>query len=51
VNAGGKCVTEERDVMRASQWFPEAWGEIVEEVIGLGRYGTTLTVLTVKGMT
>ena len=33
----------------ASQWFPKSKGELVEEVIGLGRYGKTLTVLTVRG--
>ncbi len=30
----------------ASQWFPKSKGELVEEVVGLGRYGKTLTVLT-----
>jgi hypothetical protein len=45
---GGKVVSEQRGVLAASEWFPEAEGELVEEVIGLGRYGKTLTVLTVK---
>jgi hypothetical protein len=48
VNAGAKVVAEERGVVRASNWFPEASGELAEEVIGLGRYGKTLTVLTVN---
>lgn len=48
LKAGGKIVAEERGVVPASNWFPEASGELVEEVIGLGRYGKTLTVLTGK---
>jgi hypothetical protein len=48
LNAGGKVVAEERGVVPAKRWFPEASGEVAEEVIGLGRYGKTLTVLTVK---
>jgi hypothetical protein len=47
LNAGGKVVAEERGVVPAKEWFPEASGELREEVIGLGRYGKTLTVLTV----
>jgi len=46
LNASGKIVAEERDVVPANQWFPEAEGEVVEEVIGLGRSGRTLTVLS-----
>jgi hypothetical protein len=46
VNAGGNVVTEERGIVPAKQWFPGASGELAEEVIGLGRYGKTLTVLT-----
>ena len=49
LNAGEKVVSEERDVVRAKEWFSEAEGELAEEVIGLGRYGKTLTVLSVKG--
>ena len=49
LNAGGKTVSEERDVLKASEWFPEADGNLVEEVIGLGRYGKTPTVFTVWG--
>ena len=46
-NAGGKVVSEERDVVPADSWFPGAAAcELREEVIGLGRYGKTLTVLT-----
>ena len=46
----GKVVAEERGVVPANQWFPEAAaGELAEEVVGLGRYGKTLTVLSVKG--
>ena len=48
LNAGGKGLSEERGVVSANQWFPKAEGELVEEVIGLGRCGKTLTVLTVK---
>jgi hypothetical protein len=48
LNAGGKVLSEERGMVRADSWFPQAGGELVEEVIGLGRYGKTLTVLTVK---
>jgi Zn-dependent peptidase ImmA (M78 family) len=47
-NAGGKVVSEERAFVRANDWFPRAEGEVAEEVIGLGRYGKTLTVLTVR---
>jgi hypothetical protein len=50
VNAEGKVLSEERGRVLASQWFPGAEGEFVEEVIGLGRYGKTLTVLSVKGV-
>jgi hypothetical protein len=46
LNTGGGVV-EQRDSVRAHTWFPEASGELVEEVIGLGRYGKTLTVLVV----
>jgi hypothetical protein len=46
LSGGGKVVAEERGVVPAKPWFPEASGEVVEEVIGLGRYGKTLTVLT-----
>jgi hypothetical protein len=49
LNAGGKVVSEERTVVKASEWFPKVAGELLEEVIGLGRYGKTLTVLTVSG--
>jgi hypothetical protein len=49
LNAGGKVVAEERGVVQAKRWFPEASGELAEEVIGLGRYGKTLTVLSVSG--
>jgi hypothetical protein len=49
LNAGGKVLSEERGLVRADSWFPQAEGELMEEVIGLGRYGRTLTVLTVKG--
>jgi hypothetical protein len=49
LNSGGMVLSEERDVVRASQWFQKAKGELMEEVIGLGRYGKTLTVLSVKG--
>ncbi len=45
-SAGGKALSEERGVVAASQWFPKSKGELVEEVVGLGRYGKTLTVLT-----
>jgi hypothetical protein len=48
LNAGGKVLSEERGTVRAYSWFPQAGGEFIEEVIGLGRYGKTLTVLTVK---
>jgi hypothetical protein len=48
LNAGGRVLSEERGTVRADLWFPEAPGDLVEEVIGLGRYGKTLTVLTVK---
>jgi hypothetical protein len=47
MNTGGKAVSEERGVVPAKEWFPEAPGELMEEVIGLGRYGKTLMVLTV----
>ncbi|MHC4356227.1 MAG: hypothetical protein ACYS0H_26285 [Planctomycetota bacterium] len=47
LNSGGMVLSEERDVVRASQWFPNAPGDLVEEVVGLGRYGKTLTVLSV----
>jgi hypothetical protein len=49
LNADKKALSEERGVVRADSWFPPAGGELVEEVIGLGRYGKTLTVLTVRG--
>jgi hypothetical protein len=49
LNASGKSLSEERGMVRADWWFPQAPGELVEEVIGLGRYGKTLTVLTVRG--
>jgi hypothetical protein len=48
LNASGTVVSEERGVAKASEWFPKAEGALIEEVIGLGRYGKTLTVLTVK---
>jgi hypothetical protein len=48
LNAGGKVVSEERDIVKASEWFPKADGELAEEVIGLGRYGKTFTVLSMK---
>jgi hypothetical protein len=48
-NAGGKVLAEERGVVRADDWFSKAKGEFAEEVIGLGRYGKTLTVLKVSG--
>ena len=48
LDAGGKFVAEERGVVPAKRWFPEASGELDEEVIGLGRYGKTLTVLAMK---
>ncbi len=48
LNAGGKVVAEERGVVPANRWFPEASDELAEEVIGLGRYGKTLTVLSPK---
>jgi hypothetical protein len=47
-NAGEKVLAEERDAVPANRWFPEASDELAEEVIGLGRYGKTLTVLTVR---
>jgi hypothetical protein len=47
LNASGKVVAEERGAVQATEWFPEAGRELVEEVIELGRYGKTLTVLTV----
>ena len=49
LNASGKVVAEERGVVPASAWFRQASGELTEEVIGLGRYGKTLTVLSVRG--
>lgn len=49
LNAGGKVLSEERGRVRTDSWFPQAEGELLEEVIGLGRYGKTLTVLTVSG--
>ena len=49
LNAGGKVLSEERGIVLANSWFTGASGELVEEVSGLGRYGKTLTVLTVKG--
>lgn len=49
LNAGGKVVAEERGVVPAKRWFREGSGELAEEVIGLGRYGKTLTVLSVTG--
>jgi hypothetical protein len=49
LNAGKKALSEERGLVSASQWFQKAKGELMEEVIGLGRYGKTLTVLTVEG--
>jgi hypothetical protein len=49
LNAGGKVLSEERGMVGADSWFPGVGGELVEEVIGLGRYGKTLTVLSVKG--
>jgi hypothetical protein len=48
ISGGGKVVCEERGVVKASEWFAGADGELMEEVIGLGRYGKTLTVLTVE---
>lgn len=48
-NAGGKIVSEERSVVRADDWFSIAEGELVEEVIGLGRDAKTLTVLSMSG--
>ena len=48
LGACGKVLSEERGVVRAAQWFPKADRELVEEVIGLGRYGKTLTVLSVR---
>ena len=48
LNSGGRVVAEERDVVRAKQWFAGAPGELAEEAIALGRYGKTLTVLSVK---
>ena len=47
LNAGKKVLSEERGGVRAEIWFSQAGGELVEEVIGLGRYGKTLTVLSV----
>lgn len=47
--SGGMVVSEERGEVRADDWFVKAGGELIEEVIGLGRYGKTLTVLTVSG--
>jgi hypothetical protein len=47
LNAGGEVLTEERGVVQAREWFREVDAELVEEVIGLGRYGKTLTVLSV----
>lgn len=44
LNAGGKVVAEERGV---HPLVPGGLCELAEEVIGLGRYGKTLTVLTV----
>jgi hypothetical protein len=49
LNAGGRVLSEERGHVSASEWFPKSKGELVEEVIALGRYGKTLTVLTVRG--
>ena len=49
LNVGGKVLSEERDVVPASQWFTMAERELVEEVLGLGSYGKTLTVLTYEG--
>jgi hypothetical protein len=49
LNADKKALSEERGVVRAASWFPQAGGSLIEEVIGLGRYGKTLTVLTAKG--
>ena len=51
LNAGGKALTEERSVVRANEWFPDGGGDLVDEVIGLGRYGKTLTVLSVERRT
>ena len=48
LNAGGKLVSEERRMVRADSWFPQAGGKLIEEVVGLARYGKTLTVLLVK---
>jgi hypothetical protein len=48
MNAGGRVVGEERGVVQANEWFPVASCELAEDVIGLGRYGKTLTVLSVK---
>ncbi len=39
LNAGGKVLSEERGMVCADSWVPQAEGELVEEVIGLGRYG------------
>jgi hypothetical protein len=39
LNAGGKALTE------------DGGGDLVDEVIGLGRYGKTLTVLSVERRT
>jgi hypothetical protein len=47
LNAGGKMFSEENGVAPAKQWFPDSVGDLVEEVIGLGNYGKTLTALTV----
>jgi hypothetical protein len=48
-NASGKVLAEERGVVRADDWFAMAEGDLTEEVIGLGRYGKTLTMLSVSG--
>jgi hypothetical protein len=48
-NASEKVVAEERGAVPAKRWFSEASGELAEEVIGLGRYGKTLTVPSVSG--
>lgn len=47
-NGGGEVLAEERGVVPANEWVPRAEGDLAEEVIGLGRYGKTLTVLTVR---
>ena len=36
-----------RTKVHANSWFPQAEGGLEEELLGLGRYGKTLMVLTV----